>query len=112
PGSIRWSCGLASWRGGFSSAAITLQPTILTRAWLTILRSKTPITRIHIGGPIRANPWSGRRLLVRPAASSAREERGLVPGPNHLNGRAIHPGLISVPLHHWQRTYEMDIYVC
>ena len=101
PGSIKWSCGLASWRGVFSSAAITIRPTILTPACPTIWRSTTPITRIPIGGPIRANPWSGRRLLVRPAASSVREEPGLVHAPNHLNGLAIHPGLISGPLHHW-----------
>src|SRR5262249_31796099 len=93
------------------SAAMTLRPKILTRACRTILRSTTPITRIHIGGRIRNNLWSGRRLLVRPAASSARAERGLVPGPHHLNGLAIHPGLINVPLHDWQRTYETDILV-
>src|SRR5215468_2159006 len=67
----------------------------------TIWRSTIPITRIPIGGPIRANPWSGRRLLVRPAASSVKDEHGLVPVPNRLNGLAIHPGLINDPLHHW-----------
>jgi hypothetical protein len=65
------------------------------------LRSTTPITRILIGGPIRANPWSGRRRLVRTAASSVRAEHGLVPVPNPLNGRAIPPGPISVPRPHW-----------
>jgi hypothetical protein len=54
-----------------------------------------PYRWTYTGQPlVRATPF-------RPAASSAREERGLVPGPNHLNGRAIHPGLRSVPLHHW-----------
>jgi hypothetical protein len=42
-------------------------------------RCTTPITRIPISGPIRANPWSGRRLFVRLAASSVRGEPGLVP---------------------------------
>ena len=62
PGCIKWSGGLAFWRGGSSSAAIMLRSTILTRACQSIWKSTIPITRIPIGGPIRANHWSGRYL--------------------------------------------------
>ena len=82
-------------RGDFDSAH-DLQPVCVT-IWKSII----PTTPIRIGGPIRASPWSGLHLLVKPAASDVRGEHGLVLGQNDLNGLFIHLGLISAPLHYW-----------
>src|SRR2546421_2083565 len=100
-GSIKWSCGLASSLVGSSNAAISIPPTILQPVCVTIWKSIIPTTPIRIGGPIRASPWSGLHLLVKPAASDIRGEHGLVLGQNDLNGLFIHLGLISAPLHYW-----------
>src|SRR5215510_3382900 len=108
-GSTKWNCGLASSPVGFSSAAISIQPKILQRVWRTILRSTIPITPIHIGGRIRANPWCGPHRLAKRVVNNGMVEPGLAHGPNDLNGPFIRLDLISGPLHNWQRTYETDI---
>src|SRR5713101_7753533 len=108
-GSTKWSCGLASWPVGFSHEAMTIRPTILKPACLTISRSTTPITPIRIGGRIRVNPSCERRRSVQRVVNNVMVGHGLALGPSDLNGPCIRPGLTNGPLHDWQRTYEMDI---
>src|SRR5436853_3626603 len=110
-GSTKWNCGLASWRGVSSSAAISIRPKILKRACLIILRSTTPYTPIRIVGRIRDNPWCERPRSVARVVNNVMVGPGLAHGPNDLNVSFIRPGLTNGPLHNWQRTYEMDIYM-
>src|SRR5215813_14762442 len=97
-GSTKWNCGLASWRGVFSSAVISIRPQILKRACMSILRSTTPITPIRIVGHIQDNPWCERHRSVALVVNNAMGGRGLAHGLNDLNGSFIHLGLTNGPL--------------
>jgi hypothetical protein len=59
-GSIKWSCGLASWPVVFLNEGISVRLKILPPVWRTIWKSTTPITPIRIVGHIRGNPWCER----------------------------------------------------
>src|SRR4030095_11023462 len=98
-GLIKWNYGLVSWRGVFSSAAISIRPTILKRACMTIWRSTIPITPIRIGGRIQDNPWCERHPLVALVVNNVMVGRGLAHNPNALNGSFIRPGLTNGSLH-------------
>src|SRR5262249_18436858 len=93
-GSTKWNCGLVSWRGVFSSAAISIRPKLLKPACLTILRSTTPITFIRIAGRIQDNPWCAPHRLVTRVVNNVMVGRGLAHSPNDLNGPFIRLDLI------------------
>src|SRR5262249_52252635 len=102
PGSTKWNYGLASWRGVFSSAVISIQRKILQRACLNIWRATTPITPIRIVGRIRDNSWCEQHRIVARVVNTVMVGRGLAHGPNDLNGSFIRLDLTSGPLHNWQ----------
>src|SRR4030095_7700451 len=85
-GSTKSNCGLASSHGVFSSAAISIRPTILKFALQTILKSTIITNPIPIGGRIRDNPWCERPRSVVRDVNSVMGGRGLAPDPNDLNG--------------------------
>src|SRR5215470_4231066 len=108
-GLTKWNCGLASWPGGFSSAAISVRLKILPPVWMIILKSTTPIMPIRIGGRIRVNLWCGPHRSAKRVVNNVMGGPGSAHGPNHLNGPFIRPGRTSEPLHDWLQTYETDI---
>jgi len=109
PGSTKWHGGFGSERGVFSSVALSMRPTMLTPAGLTLWRSPTPITPIRIVGRRRDNPWCEQPRAVALVVSNVMVGRGLAHGPNALNVSFIRPGHTRGPPHNWQRTYETDI---
>src|SRR5215217_6062774 len=100
-GSIKWSCGLASWPVVFLDGVISIRSKILKPVCVTSWKSTTPTTPIRIAGPIRDNLWSGRHLSVKLVASNVRVGRGLALGHNDLNVLSIHSDLINALRHYW-----------
>jgi len=83
---------LASWRGVFSNAVISIQPTILKRACPDYLEVYNTITPIRIVGRIRDNPWCERHHSVALVANNVRPAWFSV-RPNDLNVSFIHQAL-------------------